>query len=133
METTTQIKSLYGKILYEHRGVNLEGVNLRGVNLIRADLEGADLTGADLTGADLIGANLRGADLTGANIPIFMIWGISMNDDKLNIGCKTKSFAEWEEWFRGNEEYSTKRGTEEFDRIEAMFKAYKAYYDHMKK
>ena len=94
MKTTIQIKSIFGKLLFEfekeknsvketlqeaHKqsanlrnanlyGANLYGANLRGANLRGANLRGTDLYGADLYGANLRGANLRGTDLRGANL-----------------------------------------------------------------
>ena len=35
-----------------------------------------------------------------------------------HIGCKDKTIKEWDEWFAGDEEYETKRGTDEFKKIE---------------
>ena len=82
MKTKIQIKSIWGKILFEHERenntikdtvedanlsrANLRGADLRGANLRGADLSGADLRGADLSDANLSRANLRGADLRGA-------------------------------------------------------------------
>ena len=77
MKTKIEIKSVFGKLLFEYekenntvrdallkaiesgadlrcavsRGANLCGANLRGANLYGADLSGADLNGADLSGA----------------------------------------------------------------------------------
>ena len=87
MKVNIQIKSIFGKLLFEFekedntikdtvieaikkgadlRGANLRGADLRGANLRGADLRSADLRGADLRSADLRGADLRGADLRGA-------------------------------------------------------------------
>ena len=89
MKTTIQIKSIFGKLLFEFekeknsvketlqeahkqsanlRNANLYGANLRGANLRGTDLRGANLYGANLRGANLRGANLRGTDLHGANL-----------------------------------------------------------------
>ena len=115
------------------RGANLEGANLRGANLEGANLRGANLQRADLVGANLRGANLQRADLVGANMPIFSKWSFSIRDDNfLKIGCKEKTFDEWAVWFKSGAEYNTKRGTEEFRQIEAMFLAHKAYHEHIK-
>ena len=114
-------------------GANLEGAYLVGAYLVGANLRGANLVGANLEGANLRGANLRGANLRGANIPIFSKWGFSIRDDNfLKIGCKEKTFDEWAVWFKSGAEYDTKRGTEEFRQIEAMFLAHKAYHEHVK-
>jgi hypothetical protein len=94
MKTKIEIKSIFGKVLFEFekednsiketlkeavnsgadlhgaylRGADLHGANLRGVDLHGADLHGADLHGAYLRGVDLHGADLYGADLHGANL-----------------------------------------------------------------
>ena len=94
MKTTIQIKTIYGKLLFEFgkednsiknvlteavkqgaylRDADLRGANLRGADLRDADLQGANLRGADLRGAylrdaDLEGADLQGADLEGADL-----------------------------------------------------------------
>ena len=84
METTIQIKSISGDVLYEHTCEDnsvkktveetvkdktcLRLANLRGADLRLADLRGADLSGADLRGAYLCGAYLCGAYLCGANL-----------------------------------------------------------------
>ena len=84
MEIKIEIKSIFGKVLFEFskdnntlketieeavkRGADLGGADLGGADLRGADLGGADLRGADLGGADLRGADLRGADLGGADL-----------------------------------------------------------------
>jgi hypothetical protein len=84
MKTKVEIKSLWGKIIFEFEkennsvkdtlieavktGAYLRGAYLTGAYLTGADLRGADLTGADLRGAYLTGADLRGAYLTGADL-----------------------------------------------------------------
>jgi len=79
MKTTIQIKSIFGKILFEYEkedntikqtlieAVNT-GANLRGANLRDANLGSANLWGADLRSANLWSANLRGANLGSANL-----------------------------------------------------------------
>ena len=131
------------------RGANLTGANLTGANLTGANLTGAYLTSADLTGAYLTSADLSSADLSGAKLshvdlsgsdttntrlPIYSKWDFSIENDSLNIGCKTKTFSEWKKWFEeSEEEFSTERNTEDFNRIQAMFYAYEAYYNFLKK
>jgi hypothetical protein len=94
MKTKIQIKSLFGKLLFEYEKddntilktllkaiksgadlsgadlfrANLSGANLSGANLFRADLSGANLSGANLFRADLSGANLSGANLFRADL-----------------------------------------------------------------
>ena len=125
-------------------GADLSGANLSGANLRYTDLSGADLRYTDLSGANLSGANLSGADLSGANLSganttntrlsIYSKWNFSIENDNLNIGCKTKTFSEWKEWFEeSEEEFSTERNTEDFKRLQAMFYAYEAYYNFLNK
>jgi hypothetical protein len=66
-KTTIQIKSLLGKVLFEHTVENntFKKTVEEAVNT-SADLSRADLFEADLSGADLFEANLSGADLTEA-------------------------------------------------------------------
>ena len=134
-------------------GADLSGANLSGANLSGADLSGADLSGANLSGANLSGAYLSGADLSGAylrsaylrstylrsaeniefaTMPIYAKWNVGIKGDSLSIGCKTKTFEEWREWFAGSEEYSTPRGSEDFKRLHAIFLAHEAYFNFMK-
>ena len=64
METTIQIKTIFGKLLFEFKKEDnsIKETLIEGVKT-GADLRGAYLTGADLTGADLTGANLTDAYL----------------------------------------------------------------------
>ena len=130
-------------------GADLNGADLRYTDLSNADLNGADLSGAklryaklsnadlrytDLNGAKLRYANLIGSDTTNTILPIYSKWDFSIENDSLNIGCKTKTFSEWKEWFeKSEEEFSTERNTEDFKRIQAMFYAYEAYYNFLNK
>ena len=122
---------------------NFSGANFRDADLCNADLCNADLRNVNLCRANLINANLSNADLSGADLtnakitdtklPIYSKWGFSIENESLNIGCKTKTFSEWKEWFeKSEEEFSTERNTEDFKRIQAMFYAYEAYYNFLK-
>ena len=121
------------EVLLSIAGADLQGAYLRGAYLRDADLRGANLQGAYLQGAYLQGANLRGVNLQGAQIPIFCKWAVTQigTTDIIKIGCKQKSIAEWVLFFAGKEEYDTKRGSTEFKQIEANFKAFEAYYNHL--
>ena len=135
-------------------GADLNGADLRYTDLSNADLSNADLSGAKLNGAKLSGAKLNGAklsnadlngaklryadlivsDTTNTRLPIYSKRDFSIENDSLNIGCKTKTFSEWKEWFeKSEEEFSTERNTEDFKRIQAMFYAYEAYYNFLNK
>jgi len=108
-------------------GADLSEADLSGADLSRANLSEANLSGADLSRANLSEANLSGADLSEADLPIFCKWNVTIIDGKIKIGCKEMSVEDWVKWFASNEEFETKRGSEEFNRIHAMFIAYSSY------
>ena len=120
------------------RGAYLRGAYLRGAYLSGADLSGADLKGADLScsnlsGADLSGADLSCADLKGAYLPMFCKWSHSMVDNKIKIGCETRTIEDWTEFFKSGEVIETPRDTDDFKRIRAVFESYKAYINVINK
>lgn len=113
-------------------GANLRAANFSGADLAYADLIDADSRGADFSGANFSGANLRGAnfstadlaaaDLRGAKLPTYSKWIVTWRiDGIINIGCKSKSIAEWDEWFASRETFETERNTANFERIEAEY------------
>ena len=113
---------------------DLRYADLRYAKLSGAKLSGAKLSSADLSGADLSSADLIGSDTTNTRLPIYSKWDFSIENDSLNIGCKTKTFSEWKKWFEeSEEEFSTERNTEDFKRIQAMFYAYEVYYNFLNK
>ena len=120
------------------RGADLRNADLRNADLRNADLYGADLRNADLSdavlrGADLSDAVLRGAVLRGAvKIPIHCRWSHGITENKIHIGCKKRTVEDWEIFFNSNKEIQTKRGTDEFKQIQAVFEAYKAYLNFLK-
>ena len=120
------------------RNANLSNANLWNADLWNADLRNADLRNANLWNADLRNADLRDADLRDAKgidaayMPIYYTWSLAIKGDYIRIGCKEKTVEEWDKWFESEEVYETERGTEAFARIEASYKAYKAYYLTMK-
>ena len=135
MKTKIEIKSVFGKLLFEFECEN---------NTIKKTVEEAVESGADLSGARLSGANLYNANLYNANLynaknkefafmPIFCKWQTSIIGDKIKIGCKRKTIAEWDLWFESNEEFDTERGTEDFKQIQAVYKSYKAYINFLNK
>ena len=127
---------------------DLRNANLENANLIDANLENADLRNANLANAYLVDANLENADLSYADLwnadlsyakgidtaymPIYCKYSLAIKGDYIRIGCKEKTVEEWDKWFESEETYETERGTEAFARIEASYKAYKAYYLAMK-
>jgi len=127
---------------------DLSEANLSEANLSRADLSGAYLSGADLSGADLSGANLfgaylsranlfgaylSGADLSRADLQPFCKWRTSIKGNKINIGCKSKTIEEWDNFFNSSEEFETKRNTDEFKKIQAVYESYKTYINFLNK
>ena len=128
--------------------VSLASANLSSANLYSADLSSADLSSADLYSANLSLANLRSANLSlanlrsadlssanlysaenkeKANLPIFCKWSHSIVGNEIQIGCKSKTIEQWDLFFKSNDVYETKRNTEDFKQIQAVYEAYKAY------
>jgi len=118
---------------------NLEGANLEDANLRNANLEDANLEDANLRNANLEDANLRNANLEGAKnienayLPVFCRWSVCHINGKIKIGCKEKNIEEWDIFFNSNEEYETKRDTQEFKQIQAVYESYKAYLTFLNK
>ena len=73
-QITIQIKSIFGKVLFEYTKLNnilkdtLEVAVNSNADLRYTDLSNADLSNADLSNADLSNANLRYADLSNADL-----------------------------------------------------------------
>ena len=112
---------------------NLSSANLRSANLRSANLRSADLSSANLSSANLYSADLLLADLLLANLPIYCKWSHSIKDNKIQIGCKTQSIEEWDLFFESEDVYETKRNTDDFKQIQAVYLAYKAYLTHLNK
>ena len=116
------------------RNVNLEGANLEYANLRNVNLEGANLEGANLYNANLYNANLINANLINAKnketviLPIYCKWSYGIKGNLIVIGCKEKTIEQWDLWFDSEEEYSTRRDTEDFKQIQAVYNALKSYY-----
>lgn len=125
MKTKIQIKSIFGKVLFEYEIEN---------NSIKKTLEKAVEENANLYNANLYNANLENADLYNANLsksiklPIYCKWshGIT-NGNLIHIGCEKRTIEDWNKFFDSDEELETKRDTKEFKQIKAVFKAYEAY------
>ena len=100
-----------------------------------------NLSSTDLSEADLSEANLYKADLREAKIEIYSKWKIFtialipspklITDYEIKIGCKQKSIENWDIWFSSTDTFDTSRNTEKFIRIEAEYKATKAYLVHL--
>ena len=135
MRIKIQIKSVFGKVLFELEKENntiketLEQAIKENANLRSANLRGANLRSANLRSANLYNANLRGAkNKETAILPIFCKWSYGIKGDLIIIGCKQKTIEEWDIWFNSNEEYSTRRNTDDFKQIEAVYNSLKSYY-----
>jgi hypothetical protein len=115
MKTTIQIKTIFGKLLFEFEKENnsIKDTLIEGVKT-GAYLAGADLAGADLRGADLAGAYLAGADGESIKIKKAIVFTglykyvvipfISEEDEKyIKMGCFTRKLSEWENDFWNND------------------------------
>ena len=122
---TIEIKNRFtGEVIFSHE---CEG-NTILITLLEAINCDVDLIDADLSYANM--SNAKGIDT--AYMPIYCKWSLAIKGDYIRIGCKEKTVEEWDKWFESEEAYETIRGTEAFARIEASYKAYKAYYLTMK-
>ena len=89
---------------------------------------------ADLRSADLYSADLRSAkNIENAHLPIYCKWNHSIKNNKIEIGCKEKTIEEWDLFFGSDEVFETKRNTEEFKQIQAVYESYKAYLTFLNK
>ena len=148
METKIQIKSIFGEVKFEYECENnsikktvehavKKRINLSYSNLSDSNLSYSNLSGSNLRGSNLSDSNLRGSNLSysrnteSAYLPIFCKWSNSIIGNKIQIGCKTKTIEEWEEFFNSDEEFETKRGTDDFKQIQAVFESYKAYINFL--
>ena len=138
-----QIKTWTGELLFEYEKenntllqtlleaikshANLSGADLSDANLNYVNFSHANLNYVNFSGADLSRANLSRANLSGVFVPMYCKWSVAIVDGQIQIGCKKKNITEWDTFFSSNEEYQTKRGTEDFKHIEASYNAVKAY------
>ena len=130
MKIKIQIKSVSGKVLFELEKEN----NTIKETLEQAVKENANLNNANLRNANLYDANLRNAkNKENAILPIFCKWSYGIKGDLIVIGCKQKTIEEWDIWFNSNEEYSTRRNTDDFKQIEAVYNSLKSYYLNLNK
>ena len=122
MKTKIQIRTIFGKIIFEYEkenntiketllqalreeanlssaylsGAYLSGSYLSGADLSGADLSDANLSGAYLCGADLRGANLSGADLSGADLSGAYLSGADLRGANLNNTQKLPIHCKWQ-------------------------------------
>ena len=123
MKTSIKIMSIFGKLLFEYECEE----NSIKKTVEQAVKEKADLSFADLRSADLSFAKNKEI----AFLPMFCKWSVSIIGDKIKIGCKEITIENWDLFFESSEEFDTKRNTEEFKQIQAMYLAYKAYLTHL--
>ena len=125
------------------RNSNLRNSDLRNSNLTNSDLSNSnlsysDLSNSNLSNSNLSNSNLRNSDLRNsknketASLPMFCKWSVCVIGDKIKIGCKENTIEDWDLFFESSEEFDTKRNTEDFKQIQAMYLAYKAYLTHLK-
>jgi len=99
-------------------------------NTIKKTVEKAVKEGANLYRANLY----RALNLDKANkLPMFFKWSFGFKGDLIQIGCESRTIKEWDKFFKSDEELETKRYSEDFKRIEAVYKGLKAYYKHLNK
>ena len=103
-----------------------------GTSLYGASLDGASLNHASLDHASLDHASLNHASIVGAYLPIFCKWSYSIIDEKIKIGCETRTIEDWDIFFASDEIITTERNTDEFKQIQAVYFACKAYLTHLK-
>ena len=130
-----QIRSIFGKVLFElEKENNTIRETLEEAVKNNTDLYNANLINVNLEGANLINANLEGANLINAKnketviLPIYCKWSYGIKGNLIVIGCKEKTIGQWDLWFDSEEEYSTRRDTEDFKQIQAVYNALKSYY-----
>jgi hypothetical protein len=109
MEINVQIKTIFGKVLFEFKKEN----NSIKETLIEGIKTGADLRDAYLRGADLTDANLRGANDNKIKIKRAIVFSglykyivipfISEDGTKyIKMGCYTRKLSEWNKDFWNN-------------------------------
>ena len=59
---------------------------------------------------------------------MFSKWSSGIKGDMIKIGCKEKTIEDWDKFFESDEVFETKRGTDEFKQIQALYTGMKAYY-----
>ena len=138
MKIKIQIKNRFtGSVIFEYESEN-NTMKETIKEFIRQELASGK-SSANLSSANLRYADLRYADLSYAKnketayIPLNCKWSFTIKGDLIQIGCKEKTIKEWDAFFKSKEVYSTERGTEGFKQIEAVYKACKAYLQHLSK
>jgi uncharacterized protein YjbI with pentapeptide repeats len=118
----------------EFRGGYFRGGEFRGGEFRGGYFLGGEFRGGEFRGGEFRGGYFRGGEFLGGVMCIYSKWFVGLTfEGTVKIGCKIKTFKEWDAWFKGKEEYSTKRNTPEFKRIYAHYVAIKAYKKEMDK
>jgi uncharacterized protein YjbI with pentapeptide repeats len=114
-------------------GGNFLGGNFLGGNFLGGNFRGGNFFGGDFLGGNFFGGDFFGGDFLGGLMIPHCKWVYGQDcDGKIIIGCKRKTIQEWEEWFAGTEEFDSKRGSEDFKKIQACFEATKTFMNFMK-
>ena len=102
-------------------------------NFLGGNFLGGNFWGGNFLGGDFLGGNFRGGNFRGGLMMPNCKWVYGQDcEGRIIIGCKKKTLEEWDVWFSGTEEFDTKRGTEDFKKIQACFEATKAYIKFLK-
>ena len=116
----------------EFRGGKFLGGYFRGGEFLGGYFRDGYFLGGYFRGGYFLGGEFRGGEFRGGLMMPNCKWIYGQtHDGKIKIGCKLMSMQEWEEWFSGNEKFSTERGTKEFKKIQACFEATKAYLNFL--
>ena len=118
----------------EFRGGYFLGGEFLGGYFLGGQFRGGEFRGGEFRGGEFRGGEFRGGEFLGGVMGTFCKWYVGMTyEGNIKIGCKTMSEEQWDAWFKGKEEFSTKRGTKEFKRIYASYLSIKAYKKEMDK
>ena len=95
---------------------------------------GGEFRGGYFLGGEFRGGYFLGGEFRGGVMGSFSKWFVGLTyEGNIKIGCKTMTVQEWDKWFKGKEEFETKRNTPEFKRIYASYLSIKAYKEEMDK
>ena len=111
----------------QFRGGQFRGGEFRGGYFLGGEFRGGYFLGGEFRGGEFRGGEFRG----GVMMPLCRwVYGFTA-EGKIKIGCEVKTIEEWESFFASTETKTTPRGTIAFKKIQASFKAAKAYLEYM--
>ena len=95
METTIEIKSIFGNVLFSYECENntikktveqavKNNKDLRGSDLSGSDLRGSDLSGSDLRSSNLSNSNLSNSNLSNSNLSNSNLSNINLSNSDLS-------------------------------------------------